>query len=47
MKYKNGRVYEGFFKNDLRDGKGFELYHNGNTYKGDFKYGKAEGKGLY
>jgi len=26
MKYKNGRVYEGHFKYDLRDGKGYEKY---------------------
>jgi hypothetical protein len=47
MKYKNGRTYEGFFKNDMRSGKGFERYHNGNTYKGEFKKGKADGKGIY
>lgn len=26
MHYKNGRVYEGFFFNDMWEGKGFEKY---------------------
>lgn len=32
MIYDNGRIYEGFWENDRRDGLGFERYANGNTY---------------
>jgi hypothetical protein len=47
MKYKNGRVYEGEFYNDLRQGDGYELYPNNNTYIGGFYEGKAHGSGIY
>ena len=30
--YKNGRVYEGEWLNDKRQGRGFERFANGNTY---------------
>lgn len=36
MKYKSGRVYEGDWLTDLRDGRGYERYQNGNVYLGDF-----------
>jgi hypothetical protein len=43
MIYKSGRVYEGDWKDDLRDGHGYERYANGNVYKGSFETGKAHG----
>ena len=46
-KYKNIRIYEGEFYQDLRHGIGFELYPNGNTYQGGFYEGKAHGNGIY
>ena len=39
--------YEGFFKNDKREGKGVLYLKNGDKYKGDFKDDKCEGKGKY
>ena len=47
MLYNSGRKYEGEWKDDLRDGRGFERHTNQNTYIGDFKDGKAHGHGIY
>ena len=47
MKYKDNRLYEGEWKNDLREGRGYEKYGNGNIYVGMFSKGKANGKGVY
>ena len=30
--YHSGRVYEGDWVDDKREGSGYELYQNGNTY---------------
>ena len=35
MEYDNGRVYEGEWKDDLRNG--YEIYANGATYEGEWK----------
>ena len=43
MIYKNGRIYEGNWKDDQREGKGLEKYSNNNKYEGDFSKGKAHG----
>lgn len=32
MVYDSGRVYEGTWGHDKRDGKGFELFASGNSY---------------
>ena len=40
MIYNNGQTYEGFWKNDLRDGEGFEKYANGSIYDGHYEAGK-------
>lgn len=45
--YENKRIYEGFWLNDKRQGRGFEIFSNGSTYIGDYKEGKVTGKGLY
>jgi len=47
MRYRNGRVFEGDWDDDVRHGRGFEKYVNGNTYQGEYQYGKAHGKGIY
>ncbi len=33
LKYVNGDVYEGEFKNDLRHGRGLHKYHTGHVYE--------------
>ena len=33
MVYNNGRIYEGSWQLDRRDGHGFERYPNGNQYE--------------
>ena len=42
MKYKGGRLYEGYFANDVRHGQGFEKYTNNNTYLGEYVNGKRK-----
>jgi len=37
MYLKNGRVYEGYFKNDDFYGKGIITYPDGNIFTGEFK----------
>ena len=36
MIYKKNRLYEGEWMNDLRNGKGYEVYSNSNRYEGEF-----------
>lgn len=36
MIYNNGRIYEGGWENDFRQGKGFEKFANGSIYSGNF-----------
>jgi hypothetical protein len=40
MIYENGRVYEGMWLKDFREGMGFEQFSNGNKYQGNFVRGK-------
>lgn len=47
IKYQSGRIYEGNWKNDFRDGKGFEKFPNGSTYDGAYLEGKPHGLGKY
>ena len=45
MTYKNGEVYEGEWKNDVRSGKGKMTYKNGDVYEGEWEYDSARGQG--
>jgi hypothetical protein len=47
MVYRNCRLYEGYWDNDNRNGKGLERYSNGNKYEGEFKKNKPNGSGVY
>jgi len=44
--YKNGR-YEGFFKNDKKDGKGTYYFNDGNKYYGDWIDDVRNGRGIF
>ena len=35
MKYQNGNIYEGCWKNDYRDGNGKMEFSNGEVYDGE------------
>jgi len=37
--------YEGEYKNDKKDGKGYFVWPTGNFYKGDYKDDEREGQG--
>lgn len=39
MKMKDGSIYEGFFKNELYNGKGKLTMSNGNILEGNFDNG--------
>lgn len=43
----DGNQYQGEFKNDLADGRGFSRAKSGETYQGDFRHGKRHGYGEY
>ena len=39
-------IYEGEFKNDMKEGYGIEKYNDGSIYKGHYKNGMKEGTGI-
>ena len=43
MKYANGMVYDGEWKNDLRHGFGVLTWPDGRKYEGDYKEGLKDG----
>ena len=45
--YRDGRLYEGEWKNNKREGKGIEKYPDGAIYEGEFKTDLKEGKGIF
>ena len=45
MKYKNGDIYEGYFKDNKFDGYGKMIYNNKDEYDGQWKNGKKHGDG--
>ena len=45
MKYNNGDIYEGEWKEDKPDGEGKYFFKNKSSYKGNFREGLREGKG--
>lgn len=47
MRYSDGEIYEGEFKNGLPEGKGTYRWPDGASYVGDFSKGNLEGKGIY
>lgn len=46
--FSDGSIfYDGFWKNDKRDGSGYEINLNGNTYKGEWRMDEYHGKGSF
>lgn len=45
MLYANGNVYEGEWKNNLKNGQGKQSYKDGSSYEGEWKDNKIEGYG--
>ena len=45
MKFKNGDVFEGEFKNNKANGHGIIKYNSGDIFEGEFKNGKKNGYG--
>ena len=44
---ENGRIYEGEWIADKRNGNGFEIYKSGNQYRGKFVNNHPQGKGAF
>ena len=47
MIYRSGRIYEGEWLNEHRNGRGFEQFTDGSKYIGMYKDNKADGKGVF
>ena len=47
FKWPDGRVYEGEYKNDKKDGYGEFEWADGRKYKGYWKNGKQHGEGEF
>lgn len=45
IKYTNGDVFKGEFKNNKREGYGEYKWNNGDMYKGEWVDDKCTGKG--
>lgn len=45
--YKSGRIFEGEWSNENRNGRGFEQFTDGSKYIGMYKDNKADGKGVF
>ena len=43
----NGQIYEGYYKNGMRNGRGRYIYQNGNMYEGEWKDDRMHGRGKY
>ena len=43
MKFKDGSVFEGFYADDKKYGKGIFRFINGDIYEGEFKDGLFDG----
>lgn len=46
MFYSNGEIYQGYYRNNKREGKGMIKYKNGKKFVGQFKNGLKEGLGI-
>ena len=42
----DGVIYDGNWKNDIKEGKGIMLYNNDDRYEGYFKNDRIVGKGI-
>lgn len=47
IKYKDGRVYDGYVKGGKKNGQGTLKYPTGDTYQGEWKNNEREGVGTY
>lgn len=45
--FQDGRLYEGGFYADKKQGKCIEIYESGNLYEGEYLEGKKHGKGIF
>ena len=45
--WKDGRKYEGEYKNDKKEGFGKYYWTDGRRYEGQWRNGKQHGKGMY
>ena len=44
--WKDGNKYIGYYKNNIKEGKGKFIWNNGKSFEGYFRNGKPHGKGI-
>ena len=47
LQWADGKLYEGMFKNDKREGHGKFTWKDGRIYDGEWKDGKQNGEGIF
>lgn len=47
VKFKNGVIYDGEWKGNVREGFGVQIWPDGAKYEGQWFNNKAEGKGKF
>ena len=47
MEYNNGDIYQGYFKNNKREGKGIYKYNNNDIHKGNLENNFQNGRGKF
>ena len=47
IRFKNGAIYDGFLKGDLRDGRGVQVWPDGTRYEGMWQDDSAWGQGKF
>ena len=47
FKWPDGKIFEGYYKNDKKEGYGIFKWADGRIYKGMWKKGKQNGEGFF
>lgn len=47
VSYSDGAIYNGNFKNGMKNGEGLFIFPNGNKYMGKFKNNNFHGIGVF
>ena len=45
--FENKSKYDGYWKNNMKHGRGTEVYYDGSRYEGEWKENQKDGRGNY